>query len=235
MKKEFGYIRENLEQIMSKIEKAALKSGRKADDIQIVAVTKTVEPEKISAILDEGIITELGENRVQELIEKYDIIDKKCNWHHIGHLQTNKVKYIVDKVKLIHSVDRLSLALEIQKRAEKINRIVDVLMQVNVSKEESKFGVYEESLFELLEKVSRLKNIRVRGLMTMAPYDENPDNVRYVFAKLRDLSIDIQRKTLDNVSMEFLSMGMSNDFEVAIEEGSNMVRIGSALFGERVY
>ena len=140
----------------------------------------------------------------------------------------------MDKVKLIHSVDRLSLALEIQKRAEKINRIVDVLIQVNVSKEESKFGVYEEELFELLEKVNKLGNIRVRGLMTMAPYDENPENVRHVFAKLRDLSIDIQSKTLDNVSMEFLSMGMSNDFEVAIEEGSNMVRIGSALFGERV-
>lgn len=233
MNREFDYLRGNLEIIMSKIERAALKSGRKADDIQIIAVTKTVEPEKIFAILDEGI-TELGENRVQELVKKYDIIDKKCNWHHIGHLQTNKVKYIVDKVKLIHSVDRLSLALEIQKRAEKINRIVDVLIQVNVSKEESKFGVYEEELFELLEKVNKLGNIRVRGLMTMAPYDENPENVRHVFAKLRDLSIDIQSKTLDNVSMEFLSMGMSNDFEVAIEEGSNMVRIGSALFGERV-
>ncbi|HHX18791.1 MAG TPA: YggS family pyridoxal phosphate-dependent enzyme [Clostridium sp.] len=233
MKKEFDYLRGNIELIMSKIERAALKSGRRADEIQIVAVTKTIEPHLISAILDEGII-ELGENRVQELVKKYDIISKKCNWHHIGHLQTNKVKYIVDKVKLIHSVDRLDLALEIQKRAEKINKIVDVLIQVNVSKEESKFGVYEEQLFELLEKVSCLGNIRVKGLMTMAPYDEDSENVRYVFAKLRDLSIDIQGKTLDNVSMEFLSMGMSNDYEVAIEEGSNMVRIGSALFGKRV-
>jgi len=233
MKKEFDYLRGNIELIMSKIERAALKSGRRADEIQIVAVTKTIEPHLISAILDEGII-ELGENRVQELVKKYDIISKKCNWHHIGHLQTNKVKYIVDKVKLIHSVDRLDLALEIQKRAEKINKIVDVLIQVNVSKEESKFGVYEEQLFELLEKVSCLGNIRVKGLMTMAPYDEDSENVRYVFAKLRDLSIDIQGKTLDNVSMEFLSMGMSNDYEVAIEEGSNMVRIGSALFSKRV-
>lgn len=233
MKKEFEYLRENVEEVMSKIEKAALKSGRKAEDIKIVAVTKTIEPEVISAILDEGI-TELGENRVQELTEKYDIISKECNWHHIGHLQTNKVKYIVDKVKLIHSLDRLSLALEIQKRAQRIDRIVDVLIQVNVAKEKSKFGVYQEELFELIEKASQLDNIRIRGLMTMAPYDESPENIRYVFAKLRDLSIDIQGKRLDNVSMEFLSMGMSNDYEVAIEEGSNMVRIGSALFNKRV-
>lgn len=233
MKKEFEYLRGNIEKVMSKIEKAALKSGRKADDIKIIAVTKTVDPEVISAILDKGI-TELGENRVQELTKKYDIINKQCNWHHIGHLQTNKVKYIVDKVKLIHSFDRPSLALEIQKRAQKINRVMDVLIQVNVSKEESKFGIYEEELFELIKKTSQFNNIRVKGLMTMAPFAENPENIRYVFAKLRKLAIDIQEKKLDNVSMEFLSMGMSSDFEIAIEEGANMVRIGSALFGKRV-
>ncbi|MDQ2086621.1 YggS family pyridoxal phosphate-dependent enzyme [Herbivorax sp. ANBcel31] len=232
MKKEFDYLRGNLELVMSKIEKAALKSGRKADSVKVIAVTKTVEPEKISAMLDEGI-TDLGENRVQELTKKYDIINKECNWHHIGHLQSNKVKYIVDKVKLIHSVDRLSLASEIQKRAQKAGTIIDVLVQVNVSREESKFGVYKEQLLELLKKISTFDSMRVRGLMTMAPYDENPENIRYVFSNLKDLSIDIQQKKLDNISMEFLSMGMSNDYEVAIEEGANMVRIGTALFGKR--
>ncbi|TYQ15777.1 UNVERIFIED_CONTAM: hypothetical protein Cloal_2267 [Acetivibrio alkalicellulosi] len=232
MNSELDYLRENLKCIMNKIEKAATKSGRKPDDITIVAVTKTIEPDKIMAIIDLGLI-ELGENRVQELAKKYDIINRKCNWHHIGNLQTNKVKYIVDKVKLIHSVDRIELAQEIQKKAEKYGRIIDILIQVNVSLEETKSGVFEENLIELINKISVFENIKIKGLMTLAPYDENPEKVRDVFRKLRNLSIDIEQKNLDNVSMEFLSMGMSNDYEVAIEEGANIVRIGTALFGRR--
>ena len=185
-------------------------------------------------IIDEGIL-DLGENRVQELTGKYDIIDRKCNWHLIGHLQTNKVKYIIDKVKLIHSVDRLELAQEINKRAQSHGITVDVLVQVNVSGEESKFGVALEEAREMVEKMSAFSNIRIRGFMTMAPFAENPESIRYVFSKLRDFSIDIRKENLDNNNMDILSMGMSNDFEVAIEEGSNMVRIGTALFGKRIY
>ncbi|HOQ37999.1 MAG TPA: YggS family pyridoxal phosphate-dependent enzyme [Acetivibrio sp.] len=234
MDDKLDFIKRNLDSVMERIEKAAQRSGRNARDIKLIAVTKTVEPEKILKIIDEGIL-DLGENRVQELTKKYDIIDRKCNWHLIGHLQTNKVKYIIDKVKLIHSVDRLELAQEINKRAQSHGITVDVLVQVNVSGEESKFGVALEEAREMVEKMSAFSNIRIRGFMTMAPFAENPESIRYVFSKLRDFSIDIRKENLDNNNMDILSMGMSNDFEVAIEEGSNMVRIGTALFGKRIY
>jgi len=234
MSERYDYIKRNLEIIREKIEKAAAKSGRKFEDIMLVAVSKTVEPEKIIKAIDEGI-TELGENRVQELTQKYDIINRDCNWHLIGHLQTNKVKYIVDKVKLIHSVDRYSLAAEINDRASKIGKKVDILVQVNISGEQSKFGVSEKEALSLIRQIAELENLRVRGLMTIAPYTSNPETVRYVFAGLRKLSIDIEKENINNINMEYLSMGMSNDFEVAIEEGSNIVRIGTALFGERKY
>ena len=234
MSERYDYIKRNLEIIREKIEKAAAKSGRKLEDIMLVAVSKTVEPEKIIKAIDEGI-TELGENRVQELTQKYDIINRDCNWHLIGHLQTNKVKYIVDKVKLIHSVDRYSLAAEINDRASKIGKKVDILVQVNISGEQSKFGVSEKEALSLIRQIAELENLRVRGLMTIAPYTSNPETVRYVFAGLRKLSIDIEKENINNINMEYLSMGMSNDFEVAIEEGSNIVRIGTALFGERKY
>ncbi len=234
MDDKLDFIKRNLDSVMERIEKAAQRSGRNARDIKLIAVTKTVEPEKILKIIDEGIL-DLGENRVQELTGKYDIIDRKCNWHLIGHLQTNKVKYIIDKVKLIHSVDRLELAQEINKRAQSHGITVDVLVQVNVSGEESKFGVALEEAREMVEKMSAFSNIRIRGFMTMAPFAENPESIRYVFSKLRDFSIDIRKENLDNNNMDILSMGMSNDFEVAIEEGSNMVRIGTALFGKRIY
>lgn len=234
MSERYDYIKRNLEIIRKKIEIAAIKSGRKLEDITLIAVSKTVDPQRIIRAIDEGI-TELGENRVQELTEKYDIINRECNWHLIGHLQTNKVKYIIDKVKLIHSVDRYSLALEIDNRAKKIGKKVDILVQVNISGEESKFGVGESESFELIRKISTLENIRVKGLMTIAPYASNPETVRYVFTGLRKLSIDIEKENINNINMEYLSMGMSNDFEVAIEEGANIVRIGTALFGERQY
>ena len=234
MSADYEYIKKNLDIIRTKIEAAAIKSGRKLEDITLVAVSKTVEPQKILKALDEGI-TELGENRVQELTEKYDIINRNCNWHLIGHLQTNKVKYIIDKVKMIHSVDRYNLAQEINDRAQKIGKTIDVLLQVNISGEESKFGVCENDAFELIKQIARLQNIRVRGLMTMAPFVSNPQTVRDVFSGLRKLSIDIEKENINNIGMEYLSMGMSNDYELAIEEGANLVRIGTALFGERQY
>lgn len=234
MSEYYDYIKKNLEVIRNKIEIAAIKSGRKPEDITLVAVSKTVEPQKILKAIDEGI-TELGENRVQELTEKYDIINRDCSWHLIGHLQTNKVKYIVEKVKLIHSVDRYNLALEINDRAKKIGKKIDVLVQVNISGEQSKFGVAQKDAKELIGRIAGLGNVRVRGLMTMAPFASNPEIVRGVFSGLRKLSIDIEKENINNIVMEYLSMGMSNDFEVAIEEGANMVRIGTALFGERQY
>lgn len=234
MSDNFEYIKKNIDIIRQKIERAAIKSGRKSEDITLVAVSKTVASGKIVRAIDEGI-TELGENKVQELMEKYDIINKSCNWHLIGHLQTNKVKYIVDKVKMIHSVDRYDLAAEIHNRAQKIGKVVDILVQVNISGEQSKFGVSSDNAKELIERMSNLQNLRVRGLMTMAPYTSNPETVRNVFSGLRKLSIDIEKENINNIGIEFLSMGMSNDYEIAIEEGSNMVRIGTALFGERQY
>lgn len=236
MGENFEYIEKNLHIIREKMEKAAIKSGRKLEDITLVAVSKTVEPDKIMKAIDLGI-TELGENRVQELNEKYDIINSncKCNWHLIGHLQTNKVKYVVDKVKMIHSVDRYELAVEISKRAQKIGRTIDILIQVNVSGEESKSGVSPDSAIDLIKQIARLDNVRIRGLMTMAPFASNPETVRYVFSGLRKLSIDIEKENINNIVMEYLSMGMSNDFEIAIEEGANLVRIGTGLFGKRQY
>jgi pyridoxal phosphate enzyme (YggS family) len=220
--------------VRERINRACASSGRKNDEITLVAVTKTVEPEKIIRAVDEGLIN-LGENKVQEICDKYDVIQRDCNWHLIGHLQTNKVKYIIDKVSLIHSVDRLELAQEIQKRAEKTSRIMDILVQVNIAEEESKFGVYTDKLYDLITNISALKNQRVKGLMTIAPFSEDPEAVRPVFRQLKKISVDIKNENIDNINMGLLSMGMSNDFEVAIQEGANIVRVGTAIFGKRQY
>jgi len=229
---DYDEIKCNIEQIMERVERAAQKSGRSAKDITVIGVTKTIEPERIKSAIKAGIV-DLGENRVQELLEKYDVIDDECRWHLIGHLQTNKVKYIIDKVSLIHSVDSIELAREIQKRAEKINRVMDVLVQVNVAEEKSKFGIRKNETKEFIKELAQLGNIKVKGLMTIAPLADNPESVRYVFRELNKLLIDIKQENIDNIDMTFLSMGMSNDFEVAIEEGSNIVRIGTAIFGKR--
>ena len=168
------------------------------------------------------------------MLEKYDNIDSRCRWHLIGHLQTNKVKYIIDKVSLIHSLDSLELAKEIQKRAEKADRVMDVLVQVNVAGEESKFGISPSEVRDFLLSVRKYKNLKVRGLMTIAPYAENPEDIRWVFRDLNKIFIDIKSENIDNIYMDYLSMGMSNDFEIAVEEGSNMVRIGTSIFGKRI-
>ncbi len=227
-------IKENLDDILSRIKVAAEKSDRKAEDIKLIAVTKTVGLERIQNVYDYGIL-DMGENRVQELLDKYDKLDSSCRWHLIGHLQTNKVKYIIDKVEMIHSVDSIDLAKEINTRAAKIGKKMNILVQVNVSGEESKFGISPQEVDEFVEEASKYGNISVKGMMTIAPYAENPEAVRDVFRKLYSIYIDIKKKKLDNVSMEYLSMGMSNDFEVAIEEGANIVRVGTGVFGKRDY
>jgi pyridoxal phosphate enzyme (YggS family) len=229
----FEYISSNIDSLKKRIQATAEKSGREFDDITLIAVTKTVEVERIKTAIKQGIFN-FGENRVQELLEKYDIINVKSNWHLIGHLQTNKVKYIVDKVSMIHSVDRLELAKEIQKHAERFNRIIDVLIQVNISGEDSKFGIKPDRAFDLIKDISLFENIKVKGLMTIAPNTENKEEIRNVFKGLKEIFIDIKKENIDNVSMEYLSMGMSGDFEIAIEEGANMIRVGSAIFGKRL-
>ncbi|MCX7746661.1 MAG: YggS family pyridoxal phosphate-dependent enzyme [Clostridia bacterium] len=229
-----AYLGRNVKDVLEKVEKAANKSGRKLEDICVIAVTKTIDTDRISKVMDEGMI-HLGENRVQEFCEKYDIISKNCNWHLIGHLQTNKVKYIIDKISMIHSVDRMELAQEIDKKALKAGKVMDVLVQVNVAGEESKFGISPDTTLDFVKRLSSFQNLRVRGLMTVAPFVDDPEEIRGVFRELNKIFIDIKKENIDNIYMDYLSMGMSNDFEVAIEEGSNMVRIGTAIFGKREY
>lgn len=175
----------------------------------------------------------IGENRPQELVRKYDIIGNRANFHMIGHLQTNKVKYIIDKVSLIHSLDRLSLAEELQNRASKLGITVNALIQVNIAEEDSKFGLKVNEVIPFLNKVVEFDNIRIKGLMTIAPFVEDPEDVRWVFRDLRKLKEHIASLDLKNVEMNILSMGMTNDYKVAIEEGANMIRIGTGLFGKR--
>lgn len=232
MSEDLKFIYDNCERISKRISAAALKAGKNPAEVKLIAVSKTVDTERIKKALEWGI-TDLGENRVQELCEKADIIDEKCYWHLIGHLQTNKVKYIIDRVSMIHSLDRLELAEEIQRRAEKAGRVIEALVQVNVAAEESKFGISPDETLDFIKKLTKMGNIRVKGLMTIAPLANNPEDVRWVFASLRKLLIDISKENIDNIDMVYLSMGMSNDFEVAVEEGSNMVRIGTAIFGKR--
>jgi len=227
-------IKENLDNIYSRIKVAAEKSGRTLDDIKLIAVTKTIDTDRIKNVYDYGIL-DMGENKVQELLLKYDKLDQSCKWHLIGHLQTNKVKYIIDKVQMIHSVDSLQLAKEIDAQASKLSKIIDILIQVNVSGEESKFGISPDEVHEFIKIISRFRNISLRGMMTIAPYAKNPEDVRPVFKKLNNIYIDIKRESIDNINMDYLSMGMSNDFEIAIEEGASIVRIGTGIFGNRDY
>lgn len=226
-------IEKNLNNVLDRVNKAANRSGRNVDDIHIVAVTKNVDIKDILEAINLGI-RNIGENRAQELREKYRLIKQPVNWHFIGRLQSNKVKYIVDKVALIHSLDRLSLAKELDKRGRKIDRIVPVLVQVNIAKEPTKGGVLEEEVFPFIEQISNLKNIKIKGFMTIAPHTSNEEKLRTCFSRLRELYESVNKKQYKNVDMQYLSMGMTNDFEIAIEEGSNMIRIGRALFGERI-
>lgn len=226
-------IKNSLYSVKERIKKAAAEAGRNEEDITLIAVTKTYEADVINEAIDMGV-TDIGENKVQEIVRKYDSV-KPVRWHLIGHLQSNKVKYIIDKVSLIHSVDSLHLLDEINRQAKKHGIIMDVLVQVNISGEETKFGIKPEETEMFMEYAGKLENIRVRGLMTILPKDDNPVKSRLHFVNIKRLYLDISLKKYDNVYMDYLSMGMSGDFEQAIMEGSNMVRIGSAIFGERKY
>lgn len=229
------FIKDNIQVINEKIEIAANKTNRSKDDITLLGVTKTVDVDSIIEAINYGI-TDVGENKPQELDRKYKVIGDKVRWHLIGTLQTNKVKYIIDKVYMIHSLDRDVLCEEIQKRAEKINRTVNCLVQVNISQEESKHGLDRECVVEFIKNVSKkYKNINIKGLMTMAPLTSNEDEIRSVFKDLKNLSLEINEINIPGVSMDVLSMGMSNDYEIAIEEGATIVRIGTSIFGKRNY
>lgn len=225
---------ENYSEIKEKIAVAAEKSGRKAENITLLAAVKTVSPELINYAIEQGISV-IGDNRVQELISKEGEVSKNVTKHFIGHLQTNKVKDIVGRVSLIESVDSLRLAEAIGKQAQKNGKTADILLEVNIGDEESKSGFKAEELFESIEKVAKIAGVRVKGLMAIPPVCENSEEIRKYFLKMRQLFIDIGGKNIDNISMEILSMGMSGDYETAIECGSTEVRIGTLLFGRRNY
>lgn len=225
---------ENYRAVEEKVRKACERAGRNRDEVTLIAVSKTKPMSMIEELLPLGV-RDFGENKVQELTAKEEALTNEIHWHMIGHLQRNKVKYIADKVCLIHSVDSLRLAEEISKEAVKKNRVVSILIEVNVAEEESKFGVSTEETSALVEEISKLPGVAVKGLMTIAPYVENPEENRMVFRKLRNLSVDIAGENIDNVSMNVLSMGMTGDYEVAIEEGATHVRVGTGIFGERDY
>lgn len=227
-------IKENLDTVKSRMEKASQTCGREVTEVKLIAVSKT----KPLAALEEAYrygCRDFGENKVQELVNKYEALPKDIRWHMIGHLQRNKVKYIVDKVFLIHSVDSLRLAQEIEKEAAKKNITVDILVEVNVAGEESKFGTTVEEARSLVEEIAKLPHVRVKGLMTIAPYVEDSEENRPYFEKLKQIYVDIIHKNIDNVFMEELSMGMTGDYEVAITEGATYIRVGTGIFGEREY
>lgn len=230
----YTYIKENLDEVKEKIGIAAAKSGRKPEEITLIAVTKTLSVDVINAAMALEI-TDIGENKVQEVMDKYDHIINEPKWHLIGHLQTNKVKYIVDKVSLIHSVDSLRLAEEISKRCEKAERTMEILIQINVAEEETKFGIQRDEVFELVESVSKLPNLKIKGLMTIAPNTDDEEELRKYFREMKDIFETLKKTMYNRTDMTYLSMGMTNDYELAIEEGANMVRIGTGIFGARNY
>ena len=227
-------LKNNLEQVKSNIKAACERSGRNYEDVTLIAVSKTKPLSDIEELITYGA-TEFGENKVQELTDKYENVSTKVNWHLIGHLQTNKVKYIVDKATLIHSVDSVRLASEIEKEANKKGVIANILIQVNIAHEDTKFGINEDEIYDLINEIKNFEHIKIKGLMTIAPFVENPEENGVHFRNLYQLLLDIKSKNIDNIDMSILSMGMTNDYEIAIEEGATMVRVGTGIFGERNY
>lgn len=225
---------ENLKKVEDNVDAACRKAGRSRDEVTLIAVSKTKPVEMLSTIYNQGI-RDFGENKVQEMCDKMEQLPSDIRWHMIGHLQTNKVKYIVGHTTLIHSVDSLHLAKEIEKQAEKKDVTVDILVEVNIAEEESKFGIHKEETYELVRQIAALPHVHICGLMTIAPYVENPEENRMYFRGIRQLSVDIAEQNIDNVDMDVLSMGMTGDYMVAIEEGATMVRVGTGIFGERNY
>lgn len=227
-------LKENLAFVENEIQAACQRSGRKREDVTLIAVSKTKPVEMLNEAYDLGIRV-FGENKVQELVDKHEVMPEDIHWHLIGHLQRNKVKYIIDKVELIHSVDSIRLAEAIEKEAAKHELTANILIEVNVAKEESKFGLMPEEVDAFIDKIAEFPHIHVKGLMTIAPFVEDPEENRPIFAHLRKLSVDIAKKNVDNITMSILSMGMTNDYQVAIEEGATMVRVGTGIFGARDY
>jgi len=225
---------ENLQEIELKIQDACKKANRSREEVTLIAVSKTKPVFMLKEVYDFGI-RNFGENKVQELCEKHPQLPNDIKWHQIGHLQTNKVKQVIDKASLIHSVDSVRLAETIEKEAAKRDLIVNILIEVNVAEEESKFGFKVEEVLPAIETIATFPHVQIKGLMTIAPFVENPEENRTVFARLQKLSVDIRSKNIDNVSVDILSMGMTNDYQVAIEEGATMVRVGTGIFGAREY
>ena len=231
---------ENYQEVENKVKQACQRAGRAREEVTLIAVSKTKPLSMIEELLPLGV-RDFGENKVQELAQKAETLAQKkipepqVRWHMIGHLQRNKVKYLVDKACMIHSVDSLRLAEEISKEAGKKGIQIPILIEVNVAEEESKFGVHMEEAEALIRQIAVLPSISIQGLMTIAPYVENPEENRFIFRNLKKLSVDIQGKSIDNVTMDVLSMGMTGDYQVAIEEGATHVRVGTGIFGERNY
>lgn len=226
---------DNYNEVRQNIDAACKRVGRDPSEVTLIAVSKTKPLSDIEELAAEGVM-EFGENKPQELKSKFEEVSRPVHFHQIGHLQTNKVKYIIDKCVLIHSVDSFKLAEVIEKEAVKHDKIMDVLIEVNYAEEESKFGITKEDTLALIRKISsELPHVRIKGLMTIAPFVDNPEDNRVIFKGMKQLSLDITSENIDNVCMEILSMGMTNDYIVAVEEGSTMVRVGTAIFGERNY
>lgn len=225
---------ENYEKVLSEVKSSCQKAGRPKEDVTLIAVSKTKPASDIRELYNHGVRS-FGENKVQELCDKYEELPKDIKWHMIGHLQRNKVKYIVGKAALIHSVDSLRLAKAIDEEAKKKQVTADILIEVNVAEEESKFGVTCAEALPLIQEIAGYSNIRIRGLMTIAPYVEDEEENRQYFQKLKKLAVDIKAKNIDNVCMDVLSMGMTGDYHTAIEEGATCVRVGTGIFGERNY
>ena len=227
-------ITETIQSVEARIQAACSRSGRSRDEVTLICVTKTMPVEDLQEAYDAGQRC-FGENRVQEINDKFPQLPDDIRWHMIGHLQRNKVKYLMDKAVMIHSVDSAPLAQAVSREAVKAGRTMDILLEVNAAGEESKFGLTYDEVLPLIREIAPLPGIRICGLMTVAPYTDDPETNRPYFRKLRDLSVDIERESIDNVSMHILSMGMTGDFEVAIEEGATHIRVGTAIFGKRNY
>lgn len=228
-------IKDNIDNIIQRVVASAERAGRNPQDITVIAVSKTVDAARAREAVEGGLIN-LGENKVQEMVSKYEQLPNlDIRWHMIGHLQKNKVKYIIDKAELIHSVESIDLANEINKRAIQHGLIAKILIELNIAKEESKFGINDENVYEFIKSLEQFKNLKVMGLMTVAPNSENPEEIRWVFKRMKEIFDNISGMKISNTDMKYLSMGMTNDFEIAIEEGSNIVRIGTAIFGARNY
>lgn len=225
-------ITQNYDKVLENIKAACKNAGRNESEVTLIAVSKTKPISDIEELYNHGVRI-FGENKVQELCDKYEALPKDIKWHMIGHLQRNKVKYIVDKVELIHSVDSVRLARQIEEEAAKKNVRVHILIEVNVAEEESKFGLKTEEVLDMVTQIAEFPHVSIKGLMTIAPFVENPEDNRKYFNKLKQLAVDIKAKNIDNVTMDKLSMGMTGDYMVAVTEGASYVRVGTGIFGER--